>query len=137
VITGGAEAVGSKVENGRHLPACDVELLDGLVDAEILEILNDSSHPQTSARPPAAVSSALILRSAMRRNSFCRHLPSRRACYRAFGASNERADLYSIFDLRSSNGGMEPVSNRNCRTSVDDAVEPATCHKSAIHTETA
>ncbi len=26
------------------------------------------------------------------------------------------------------------MSNRNCRTSVADAVEPATCHKSAIHT---
>lgn len=44
----GAEALGNEGENGRHLLACDVELLDDLVDAEILEILNDSSHRQTS-----------------------------------------------------------------------------------------
>jgi hypothetical protein len=50
---------------------------------------------------------------------------------------NDAADLYSILDLCPSNGGMEPASNRNYRTSVADAVEPATCHKSAIHTETA
>jgi hypothetical protein len=42
-----------------------------------------------------------------------------------------------IFDLRPSNRDMEPVSNRNCRASVADAVERATWYKSAIHTETA
>ena len=50
---------------------------------------------------------------------------------------NDTADLYSIFDLCQSNGGMEPVSNRNYRTSVADAVEPATCHNTAIRTQTA
>ena len=54
-----------------------------------------------------------------------------------FRGRNQTADLYSIFDLRPGNGDMEPVSNRNCRASVADAVEPATCHRSAIHTETA
>ena len=47
-----------------------------------------------------------------------------------------QTDLYSIFDLRPSNGDMKPVSNRNCRACVAD-VEPATCHRSAIHRETA
>jgi hypothetical protein len=44
-------------------------------------------------------------------------------------ARNDRADPYSIFHLRPSNGGMKPVSNRNGTTSVADAVEAAPCHK--------
>lgn len=53
------------------------------------------------------------------------------------GGRNETADLYSIFDLRSSDADMEPVSNRNCRASVADAVKPPTWYKGAIHAETA
>jgi hypothetical protein len=54
---------------------------------------------------------------------------------RRSGARNERAELHSILDLRPSNGDMGPVSNRNCRASVANAVVPATCHRIAIHTE--
>src|SRR6188768_2739594 len=45
----GAEALSNEVENSRHLLACDVELLDDLVDAQVLEVLNDRGNRQTSA----------------------------------------------------------------------------------------
>ena len=40
----GAEAQGYEVENGRHLLSRDVELLDDLVNAQILEVLDDGGH---------------------------------------------------------------------------------------------
>jgi hypothetical protein len=43
----GAEALGDEVENSRHLLACDVELLDDLVDAQVLAVLNDRGNGQT------------------------------------------------------------------------------------------
>src|SRR5688572_11872563 len=45
----GAEALGNEVENGRDLLARDVELLDDLADAQVLEVLNDRGNGQTSA----------------------------------------------------------------------------------------
>ena len=45
----GAEVLSDEVENGRHLLARDVELLDDLVDAEVLEVLDDRGYGQTSA----------------------------------------------------------------------------------------
>src|SRR5688500_16493698 len=45
----GAEALGYEVENGRYLLACDVELLDDLVDAQVLEVLDDRGNGQTGA----------------------------------------------------------------------------------------
>src|SRR6266849_6426435 len=45
----GAQALSHELENGRHLLARHVELLNDLVDAEILEILNDRGHGQTGA----------------------------------------------------------------------------------------
>ena len=42
----GTEALGYEVENGRYLLACDVELLDDLVDAQVLEVLNDRGNRQ-------------------------------------------------------------------------------------------
>jgi hypothetical protein len=41
-----AEALGYEVENGRHLLARDVELLDDLLNAQILEVLDDGGHRQ-------------------------------------------------------------------------------------------
>lgn len=44
----GAKALGYEVENGRHLLARDVELLDHLVHAEILKVLDHRGHRQAS-----------------------------------------------------------------------------------------
>ena len=90
----------------------------------------------TVGQPPAArlsirrrVSSFFLpANSSLLLNRGCR--PPRRS-----GARNERAELYSILDLRPSNEDMGPVSNRTRRASVADAVVPATCHRIAIHAE--
>ena len=45
----GAQALSHELEHGRHLLARHVELLDDLVDAEILEVLDDRGDGQTRA----------------------------------------------------------------------------------------
>jgi hypothetical protein len=44
-----AEALRHEVEHCRDLLARHVELLDDLVDAEVLKVLDDRGYPQTSA----------------------------------------------------------------------------------------